>query len=116
MDSFTCNYCLLDEPFGHISCKSEVLTSVHAFATDPTRGVFILGLLTLVIGGSLTLFALRGPQLKNLGVFKPISREGALLLNNLLIVTAMTTILLGTLYPLFLEVIQEKDFCRPPFF
>ena len=102
---------------GTFLVRSGVLTSVHAFATDPTRGVFILGLLTLVIGGSLTLFALRGPQLKNLGVFKPISREGALLLNNLLIVTAMTTILLGTLYPLFLEVIQEKKISvGPPFF
>ncbi|WP_369678082.1 cytochrome c-type biogenesis CcmF C-terminal domain-containing protein, partial [Enterococcus faecium] len=73
---------------GTFLVRSGVPTSVHAFATDPARGVFILGFLIVVIGGSLTLYALRAPSLKAGGLFAPISREGALVLNNLLLATA----------------------------
>ena len=88
---------------GTFIVRSGLLTSVHAFATDPERGLFILVLLGLAIGGSLTLFALRAPALKAGGLFSPISREGGMLLNNLLLATATATVFLGTLYPLFLE-------------
>ena len=90
---------------GTFLVRSGVLTSVHAFATDPTRGTFILVLLVLIIGSSLALFAWRGPSLRATGVFRPISREGALLVNNLLLGTATATVLLGTLYPLLVEAI-----------
>ncbi|MGF1610658.1 MAG: heme lyase CcmF/NrfE family subunit, partial [Kiloniellales bacterium] len=88
---------------GTFIVRSGLLTSVHAFATDPQRGLFILVLLAITIGGSLLLFALRAPALKAGGLFAPVSREGALVLNNLLLVTATATVFLGTLYPLFLE-------------
>ena len=94
-----------------------VLSSVHAFAVDPARGVFILGLLTVAIGGSLLLYALRAPALKAGGLFAPVSREGALVLNNLLLSTATATVLIGTLYPLFLDVLGAgKVSVGPPFF
>ena len=73
---------------GTFLVRSGVLTSVHAFATDPARGVFILVILVLFIGGSLALFAWRAPLLKQGGLFAPISREGALVLNNLFLTTA----------------------------
>ena len=102
---------------GTFLVRSGVLTSVHAFATDPSRGVFILALLVFVIGGSLALFAWRGPQLKSTGLFQPISREGALLLNNLIMTTALAAVLLGTLYPLFIDVIGgAKISVGAPFF
>ncbi len=102
---------------GTFLVRSGVLTSVHAFATDPTRGVFILALLVAVIGGSLALFAWRGPQLKSTGLFQPISREGALLLNNLILATSLAAVLLGTLYPLFIDVIGgSKISVGAPFF
>jgi cytochrome c-type biogenesis protein CcmF len=102
---------------GTFLVRSGVLTSVHAFATDPTRGVFILGLLVIVIGGAFTLFALRGPSLRGGGLFQPISREGALLFNNLLLCTAVATILLGTLYPLLLDAVSgAKISVGAPFF
>ncbi len=102
---------------GTFLVRSGVLTSVHAFATDPTRGVFILALLVIVIGGSLALFAWRGPQLKSGGVFQPISREGALLFNNLVMTTGLAAVLLGTLYPLFIDVIGgSKISVGAPFF
>jgi len=102
---------------GTFLVRSGVLTSVHAFASDPARGVFILALLIIVIGGSLTLFALRGPQLKSGGLFQPISREGALLFNNLGMTVAAGAILLGTLYPLFLDAIGgSKISVGAPFF
>lgn len=102
---------------GTFIVRSGVLTSVHAFATDPTRGVFILLLLAIVIGGSLTLFAWRGPQLKSSGVFQPISREGALLFNNLVMTTGLAAVLLGTLYPLFIDVVGgDKISVGAPFF
>ena len=102
---------------GTFLVRSGVLTSVHAFATDPARGVFILILLLIVVGGSLALFAMRGPALKSTGMFQPISREGGLLLNNLLMSTAAAVVLLGTLYPLFLDAIGgAKVSVGAPFF
>src|SRR5689334_16905690 len=90
---------------GTFLVRSGVLTSVHAFATDPSRGTFILLLLLLAIGGSLTLYAVRAPALKGGGLFAPISREGALVLNNLILSCGCATVFLGTLYPLFLDAV-----------
>ena len=90
---------------GTFLVRSGVLTSVHAFATDPTRGIFILVLLVLAIGGALTLFAIRAPMLRREGQFEPVSREGALILNNLFLVTAVATVFIGTLYPLFVDAL-----------
>jgi cytochrome c-type biogenesis protein CcmF len=90
---------------GTFLVRSGVLTSVHAFAVDPARGVFVLALLAVAIGGSLALYASRAPALQSRGLFAPISREGALLLNNLLLATGCATVLLGTLYPLLLEAL-----------
>ncbi len=102
---------------GTFLVRSGVLTSVHAFATDPTRGVFILVLLVLFIGGALALFAWRAPLLKQGGLFAPVSREGALVLNNLFLVTACATVFIGTLYPLALEALTgEKISVGAPFF
>ncbi|MCR9139049.1 MAG: heme lyase CcmF/NrfE family subunit [Alphaproteobacteria bacterium] len=102
---------------GTFLVRSGVLTSVHAFATDPTRGVFILGILVLFIGGAFALFAMRAQTLSHGGIFAPISREGALVLNNLFLTTATATVLVGTLYPLVLEAITgEKISVGPPFF
>src|SRR5471032_2258876 len=88
---------------GTFLVRSGVLTSVHTFASDPKRGVFILCILVLFIGGSLSLFAWRAPMLKQGGLFAPISREGALVFNNLFLTTACLTVFVGTLYPLALE-------------
>jgi len=102
---------------GTFLVRSGVITSVHSFATDPTRGVFILAILVLFIGGSLTLFAWRAPLLRQGGLFAPISREGSLVLNNLFLVAACATVLVGTLYPLVLEMLTgEKITVGPPFF
>ena len=102
---------------GTFLVRSGVLTSVHAFATDPARGVFILCILTLFIGGSLALFALRASRLTAGGLFHPISREGALVLNNLFLTTATATVLVGTLYPLALEALTGgKISVGAPFF
>ncbi len=102
---------------GTFLVRSGVLTSVHAFASDPTRGIFILGILTLFIGGALALFAWRAPTLKQGGLFAPISREGALVLNNLFLVSACATVVFGTLYPLGLEVLTgTKISVGAPFF
>ena len=90
---------------GTFLVRSGVLTSVHAFAIDPARGTFILVLLVLAIGGSLTLYAIRAPALAGGGLFAPLSREGALVLNNVLLATAAATVFLGTLYPLFLDAV-----------
>jgi cytochrome c-type biogenesis protein CcmF len=89
---------------GTFLVRSGVLTSVHAFAVDPTRGVFILVLIALVIGGGLLLYAFRAPALAIGNPFGPVSREGALVLNNLLLCAGMATVFLGTFYPLFAEV------------
>jgi len=102
---------------GTFLVRSGVLTSVHAFATDPERGVFILAFLGLVMAASLGLYALRAPQLRGGGLFAPVSREGALVLNNLLLSTACATVLLGTLYPLFLDAVSgQKISVGPPYF
>jgi cytochrome c-type biogenesis protein CcmF len=89
---------------GTFLVRSGIITSVHAFAQDPTRGVFILALLTIAIGAPLTLYALRAPTLRGGGLFAPLSREGALVMNNLLLATMAATVLLGTLYPLLLDL------------
>jgi cytochrome c-type biogenesis protein CcmF len=102
---------------GTFLVRSGVLTSVHAFANDPARGVFILAILTLFIGGGFALFAWRAPVLRQGGLFAPISREGALVLNNLFLVTACATVLVGTLYPLALEALTgDKISVGAPFF
>ncbi len=91
---------------GTFLVRSGVLISVHAFATDPKRGIFILSFLTVVIGGALLLYAWRAPRLKSTASFEPISRESFLLLNNALLVAATSLILLGTLYPLFMDALE----------
>jgi len=102
---------------GTFLVRSGILTSVHAFASDPTRGVFILILLAITVGGSLTLYALRAPALEPGGMFAPISREGSLLINNLFLATASATVLLGTLYPLIAEALElGKLSVGPPYF
>jgi len=102
---------------GTFLVRSGVLTSVHAFAMDPARGAFILLLLIGYTGGAFLLFAIRAPSLVGGGLFAPMSREGGLLLNNLLLTTAAATVLLGTLYPLFLDVLTgQKVSVGPPYF
>ena len=102
---------------GTFLVRSGVLTSVHTFASDPSRGVFILLILCFFIGGSLALYAWRAPSLRQGGLFAPISREGALVLNNLFLTTACVTVLVGTLYPLGLEVLTgDKISVGAPFF
>jgi cytochrome c-type biogenesis protein CcmF len=102
---------------GTFLVRSGVLTSVHAFAVDPARGVFVLALLAVAIGGSLALYAWRAPQLQGGGLFAPISREGGLMFNNLLLATACATVLLGSLYPLLLEALGgPKISVGPPYF
>ncbi len=102
---------------GTFLVRSGVLTSVHAFATDPTRGIFILAILVSFIGGALALYAWRAPALKQGGLFAPVSREGALVLNNLFLTTACATVFVGTLYPLALDVVTgEKISVGAPFF
>jgi cytochrome c-type biogenesis protein CcmF len=104
---------------GTFLVRSGVLTSVHAFATDPARGVFILLILALAIGGALLLFAIRAPAMKSGGRFAPISREGALVFNNMVLTLAAATVLLGTLYPLLLEAAtggESRVSVGPPFF
>jgi cytochrome c-type biogenesis protein CcmF len=93
---------------GTFLVRSGVLTSVHTFASDPTRGVFILCILVFFIGGALTLFALRAGSLAPGGVFAPISREGALVLNNVFLSAATATVIVGTLYPLVLDALTGQ--------
>jgi cytochrome c-type biogenesis protein CcmF len=90
---------------GTFIVRSGVLSSVHAFATDPARGVFILGFLVFVVGGSLLLFAWRAPKVGMGGIFDLVSRESMLLANNVLLVVAAAAVLLGTLYPLVLDAL-----------
>ncbi len=102
---------------GTFLVRSGVLTSVHAFAVDPTRGIFILAILVVFIGGALALYAWRAPLLKQGGLFAPISREGALVFNNLFLTSACATVFVGTLYPLALEALTgDKISVGPPFF
>ena len=102
---------------GTFIVRSGVLTSVHAFAVDPARGLYIVGLLAIAIGGSLTLYAVRAPKMEPGGLFTPVSREGGLLINNLLLGLATAVVLFGTLYPLFLEALTgDKISVGPPFF
>ena len=102
---------------GTFLVRSGILNSVHSFANDPTRGVFILALLALVIGGSLLLFALRAPVMTATGIFAPVSREGALVLNNILLCSICAVVLTGTTYPLFAELLfGAKLSVGPPYF
>ncbi len=102
---------------GTFLVRSGVLTSVHAFAVDPQRGFFILMILAVFVGGALTLFAIRAPSLKTGTLFAPISREGGLVLNNILLCTACAAVFIGTLYPLALEsVTGEKISVGAPYF
>jgi len=102
---------------GTFLVRSGVLSSVHAFATDPTRGIFILGFLGVVIGGSLTLFAFRAAKMPTGGSFTWFSRESLLLANNVVLVAALGAVLLGTLYPLFMDALgMGKISVGPPYF
>ncbi|MEO6625297.1 MAG: heme lyase CcmF/NrfE family subunit [Burkholderiaceae bacterium] len=102
---------------GTFIVRSGVLSSVHAFASDPARGVFILAFLALVIGGSLALFAWRAPKVGLGGGFEPVSRESMLLANNVLLVVAAAAVLLGTLYPLVIDALgMGKLSVGPPYF
>ena len=102
---------------GTFLVRSGVLVSVHAFATDPDRGLFILAMLMFFIGGALALYAWRAPQLAQKGGFAPLSRETFLLANNMLFVVATLLILFGTLYPLFLDGLGlGKISVGPPYF
>src|SRR4051812_16150557 len=102
---------------GTFLVRSGVLTSVHAFATDPRRGIFILLFLFLVVGGSLALFAWRAPRVGLGGGFAPVSRESMLLANNVLLTIALAAVMLGTLYPLFLDALNlGKISVGPPYF
>ena len=102
---------------GTFLVRSGVLTSVHAFATDPARGVFILVFLAIVVGGSLALYAARAGAVGGGAGFAPVSRESLLLANNILLVVACASVLLGTLYPLFLDALDlGKMSVGPPYF
>jgi cytochrome c-type biogenesis protein CcmF len=102
---------------GTFLVRSGILTSVHTFASDPTRGLVILSLLALVIGGAFFLFALRASSLRQGGLFAPVSREGALILNNLFLATAVGAVLVGTLYPLLLDALTGTSISvGAPFF
>ena len=97
--------------------RSGVLTSVHAFATDPARGVFILLFLAVVVGGSLLLYSWRAPVIRSNTRINMVSREGGILVNNVLLVTAAASVLLGTLYPLLLDALNMgKISVGPPYF
>ena len=102
---------------GTFLVRSGIITSVHSFATDPQRGIVILAILAFFIGTSLSLFALRAPRLRAGRLFDPISREGALVFNNIFLCASCATVLFGTLYPVFHEVFTgQKISVGPPFF
>ena len=101
---------------GTFLVRSGVLTSVHAFASDPSRGIYILGFLVVVVGGSLTLYAWRAPLLKSPAETRLVSRDGALLLNNAFLTVVTSAILLGTLYPIAIDAMGGKISVGPPYF
>ena len=102
---------------GTFIVRSGLLTSVHSFASDPARGVFILGILLAAVGVPLMLFALRGPQLTSRGDFDVLSRESGLILNNFLLTAATVVVLIGTFYPLALEMVSgARITVGPPYF
>ena len=102
---------------GTFIVRSGVLISVHSFASDPSRGLYILFLLLFFTGGALLLFAKKSPYLKSGSLFQPISREGALIINNVIFSSAAATVLIGTLYPLFIDAISNsKVSVGPPYF
>ena len=102
---------------GAFLVRSGVLTSVHTFATDPHRGTFLLLLIGLVIGSSLAIYGYRAGSIRSTGTYTIVSREAGILLNNVFLVTAAATILLGTLYPLFLDALGlGKVSVGPPYF
>jgi len=102
---------------GAFLVRSGVLTSVHAFAVDPERGLMLLGILGVTAGAAFALFAWRAPKLTGGGLFAPVSREGALVLNNLFLTAAAATVLLGTLYPLILQAATGATISvGPPYF
>ena len=109
----TFSLCLL----GTFLVRSGVLTSVHAFATDPARGLFILALLAVTVGGALTLYAWRAPKLTSTGRFVLVSRETGILINNIFLIVITLSVLIGTLYPLILEALGVgKISVGPPYF
>lgn len=102
---------------GTFLVRSGVLISVHAFAVDPKRGVFILGMISIFVGAALALYAWRSPTLSSGGGFKPFSRESFLLINNIFLAVAAAAVLLGTLYPLFMDALHlERISVGPPYF
>ncbi|CCE09839.1 heme lyase, CcmF subunit [Bradyrhizobium sp. STM 3843] len=102
---------------GTFLVRSGVLTSVHAFAQDPTRGAFILAMIVVATGGALTLFAIRAPTLKQGALFGSVSRESGLVLNNVVLTTAAATVFLGTFYPLLVDMIgNDKISVGPPYY
>jgi cytochrome c-type biogenesis protein CcmF len=102
---------------GTFLVRSGILTSVHAFAVDPERGVYILGILVVTTGASLALYAWRAPGLRSGAVFQPISREGGVTLNNLFLAVLTATVFLGTFSPVFIEMLNgEKISVGPPYY
>jgi cytochrome c-type biogenesis protein CcmF len=101
---------------GTFLVRSGITTSVHSFALDPQRGIFVLGLLVLATGGALTLYAIRAPSLKMGGLFQPISREGGLVVNNLLLSTMCVTVFVGTLGPTILAQMDHTVSVGPPYY
>ncbi|MDO5646382.1 heme lyase CcmF/NrfE family subunit [Paracoccus sp. (in: a-proteobacteria)] len=102
---------------GTFIVRSGVITSVHSFASDPERGVFILAILAFFVGGGLTLYAARASEMTAKGVFAPISREGALVLNNVLLAVSAFVVFIGTIWPLVAELVWDRRLSvGPPFF
>jgi cytochrome c-type biogenesis protein CcmF len=102
---------------GTFLVRSGAITSVHSFASDPARGVFILAYIFIAVGGALFLYSLRAGKIASAGQMLPLTREGLIVINNLFVLTACATVLLGTLYPIFAELISgERITVGPPFF
>lgn len=117
MDNFTRHYRFCLEPARHLLVRSGVLVSVHAFASDPSRGIFLLGYLAFIIGGAFLLYALRIKHFFRPPNFQLFSRETLLLINSVVLVTAVVTIVIGTLYPIILDALNlEKISVGEPYF